>query len=425
MADHVGVGADPRVLILDAVGGASGDMLLAALLDAGASVDAVTDAWRIVAPETSVRLETHEVQRGHLRACHVTFRVDTPSGDAPLSVDHVRGQDILERLKSSPLPAPVAERAVAVFERLLSAEATVHGTAPEDVVLHQLGELDTILDIVGVAAALVDLGIGSILVPSLPIGIGGLTGTGEQMLPLPAPATLELLKGFALRPLPLQREMITPTGAAVIAALGIPYAELADFVLESVGVGAGGRDPGDRPNVVRVLIGRSVAVTPITSTSRYRNLAVVESTIDDLTPELLADAADGLRGIGALDAWITPIVMKKGRPGFVLSALCPVELQDVVLDAFFELTSTLGVRVHEVRRHELDRRIEEVQMPSGESVRIKIGMRDGTVLTVSPEHDDVMAVARSTGRSVRQVFAEANSAAHTTFMPDHEGTPDA
>ncbi|MEX2183766.1 MAG: nickel pincer cofactor biosynthesis protein LarC [Chloroflexota bacterium] len=415
MADH-DEREDSRLAILDPVGGASGDMMLAALLDAGASAHAVMDAWRIVAPGTRVRLETHDVQRGHLRGSQVFFRYDPPSGGPTPSVGHVRGRHVLERIEGAALPPRVGKLAIAVFERLLLAEAAVHGTTPENVALHQLGELDTILDVVGVAAGLIDLDIGRILVPPLPVGMGGLTGTGEHLLPLPAPATLELLKGFVLRPLSVQSEMITPTAAAVIAAFGTPYADPIDFVLEAVGVGAGARDPSDRPNVLRLLVGRGVALAPVTSPTRFRRLAVVESNIDDLTPELLAGAADGLRAVGALDVWITPIVMKKGRPGYVLAALCPVELQEAVLDGFFDLTSTLGARVHEVARHELDRRIEAMLLPSGETVRVKIGERNGKILTISPEHDDVMTVARRTGRSARHVFAEANSAAQA-LMP--------
>ena len=201
MSELLAVGSDSRLLILDPVGGASGDMLLAALLDAGASEQTVTDCWRLVLPNAHARLDLRSVQRGHLLARQAVFHIDPSASDqAPGADQSVRGQAILNRIRNAPVPPSVSRLANAVFERLLIAEAAVHGTAPKDVVLHQLGELDTILDIVGIAAAMVDLKIGRMLVPALPVGFGGLTGRSHERLPLPAPATLELLKGFGLRP---------------------------------------------------------------------------------------------------------------------------------------------------------------------------------------------------------------------------------
>lgn len=412
MSEMLAMGPDSRLLILDPVGGASGDMLLAALLDAGASQQIVAECWRLVLPHAHAQLELRSVQRGHVMARQVGFHVDPGAADQASSADHGgRGQAILDRISNAPLPPGISRLASAVFQRLLIAEASVHGTTPKDVVLHQLGELDTILDVVGIAAAMVDLKIGRMLVPALPVGFGGLTGRTHERLPLPAPATLELLKGFALRSVNVDRETVTPTAAAWIATVGTPLSTEPPFILESVGIGAGRRDPTDTPNVLRVLLARNTI--PVGS----RSLVVVESTIDDLTPELLADAADGVRAVGALDSWITPVVMKKGRPGHVLSALCSAEAQDAVLDAFFRLTSTLGVRVHEVTRHELERRSEKVRLSSGETVRVKIGHRDGVILTLSPEHDDVKAVSERSGRPIREVFSDASAAAETAYRP--------
>jgi pyridinium-3,5-bisthiocarboxylic acid mononucleotide nickel chelatase len=294
-----------------------------------------------------------------------------------------------------------------VLRRLFDAEARVHGRGIADLELEELGEDDTLLDVVGVAAALASLGAERVDVSAIPMPPPSNDGTHGS----PAPVTLELLRGFALRPSAAGtdlRETVTPTAAAILSALGRPVPEMPELVLERVGVGAGARDPTSVANVVRVLLG-----TTSPSADGARRLLVLEANVDDLEPELVPDAIDALLAAGALDAWTAPIVMKRGRPAVAISALCERDALDEVQRAFFEATTTLGVRVHEVSRPELERRIVEIDLAEGgPRIRVKLGVLDGRTLNAKPEHADVVEAARKLGRPVRSVHAQASALAY-------------
>jgi uncharacterized protein (DUF111 family) len=263
-------------------------------------------------------------------------------------------------------------------------------------------------------------------VSSVPVGIGvaqpegrepgghmrgGTTGLG--------PATLELLRGFAVRP--GEGETVTPTAAAVFAALGSPAVGVPAMTLEAIGYGAGSLDPAGYPNVVRVLVGSRTpepvpgeGSDPAGAIAR-EGLVLLETNLDDLTPQLVADAQLAVLGAGALDAWTAPILMKKGRPGILLSALCDTTVEARVAEVFFESTTTFGVRRRDVERWELARRMVDVALSEG-VVRVKLGMLGDRVVTVSPEHDDVVAVAAATGRPVRVVHEEAAAASRALTL---------
>jgi uncharacterized protein (TIGR00299 family) protein len=270
--------------------------------------------------------------------------------------------------------------------------------------LDQLGEDDTLLDLVGITAALLDLGVGEIIVSPLPVG-GGTVESHSSRIPLPAPATLELLKGFIVRGEagPEQAdELVTPTAGAVLAALARSSARWPTMEVQAVGYGAGARDRPNIPNIVRAIVGRMEGgIEP--SVNLDRSLRVIEANIDDLSPELVSDATQHLRDRGAVDVWITPILMKKGRPGVIIGALCPAENQEAVTQAFFEATSTFGIRWYRVERSVLARHTSTVRL-SEYDVRIKTGMYNGRIVSVKPEHDDVAEVARRTSRSVRSTY---------------------
>jgi pyridinium-3,5-bisthiocarboxylic acid mononucleotide nickel chelatase len=400
----------PRTLYIDVVGGAAGDMLLAALLGAGASLPAVHEAIEAVVPGRFV-IRTEPVRRGGLRALLLVVRDGVAHSGAGLAPRPLR--ELLAAVDGASLKDGVRASARRVLERLGWAEARVHGLQQEGVALDELGDEDTLLDVVGIAAALDALGIERILVSPIPLGAGAmLVGDGgHPALPLPAPATVELLHGFAVRGARAE-ETVTPTAAAVFAALGEPADALPSMRIEAAGYGAGTRDPEGVPNVVRVLIGTEARIPgePTEDGSARRDLLVLEANLDDLAPELVADAAEALRRAGALDAWVTPATMKKGRPGFVLSALCEPPVEPRMLDVFFEETTTFGVRSYPVRRAELRREIVTVELPEG-TVRVKAGWWGGRVVTATPEHDDVAEVARRAGRPVRAVYEEAAAAA--------------
>ena len=398
-----------RVVHVDVVGGAAGDMLVAALIDAGAPLEIVRDAVESVLPGR-FELDTEVVVRGGIRARRLSVR--RPGREAPPGPLARRPfRDLLDVIEASPLAAGVAERARSILEALGRAESRVHGLAPDRLMLHELGDDDTLLDAVGIAAALEGLEVRRLFVSEIPLGTAERPAGGHAHghVSLPATATLELLAGFRIRGAGTA-ETVTPTAAAVFAACGEPAAEFPAMTVEGTGYGAGTDDPPDRPNVVRVVLGTSVGGTQI-----RRELRVLEANLDDLTPELVADAAEALRRAGALDVWTTPIHMKKGRVGTLVSALCDPAREEAVGRVFFEATTTFGVRSLTVRRLELDRRVVTVRLESG-TVRVKVGLMDGRVMTAAPEHDDVAALAARSGRPVRRVYEEAAEAARRSSL---------
>ena len=388
-----------RIVYIDAVGGAAGDMLLAALLDAGAPEEAVREAVEAVLPGR-VSLAPVDVRRGGLRA--TLLRIQWANGVRRRSV-----RELFDAIERSDLPLGVRRRGMSALERLVSAEERVHGLSRENIDLHELSEEDTLLDVVGVVAALDAMGIERILVGPVPASTEGAVPGSHAHLPLPAPVTLELLRGFVIRHEQAAEELVTPTAAAIFAALAEPADCLPDMTVEAVGYGAGTRDPQDRANVVRVIVGlEKRSPQPVAA----RDLRVLEANLDDLTPELVADAAEALFAAGALDVWTGPVHMKKGRVGVILSALCGPELESALEDVFFEATSTFGVRSHAVRRVELARKVVTVAIPGGE-ISVKLGILGERVVSATPEHDDVATLAARLGRPVRDVYEEAAAAA--------------
>lgn len=390
------------VLHLDVIGGAAGDMLLAALLDAGAPREPVRGAIEAVLGRP-VDLTSEPVTRAGLRALALRVPAELQAADEE------RGPlDLIAAVERARLPEGVRERSIAVLSALGEAEARVHGVAVESLRLEELGADDTLFDVVGIAAALEALGVGAITVSPVPLARPAPGGHHGH----PAPVTLELLRGFEVRP-PLAgdelAEPVTPTAAAVFASLATPAADVPEMRLDGIGVGAGTRDPAAVPNVVRVLLGEPAE----RDAGRERRLVVVEANVDDLVPELVPDAIEALLSAGALDAWSTPIVMKLGRLALTISALCEPDALDAVRRAFFESTSTLGVRVHGVSRPELERRVVEVDLrEGGPTIRVKLAFLDGRVVTAKPEHADVVEAARKLERPVRAVREEASALAY-------------
>jgi uncharacterized protein (TIGR00299 family) protein len=320
----------------------------------------------------------------------------------------------------APLAPPIREKALAILSSLGEAEARVHGVDVRELELHQLGEDDTIIDVVGIAAAICSLGIDQILVSSIPLAVGGQVETPHGRLPLPAPATAELLRGFFVRGDGVG-ELVTPTAAAVLSALAQPATSLPLMRIGEVGYGAGTHDPVARPNVVRVLVGLPVDLDSAVA-SPARKITVLETNLDDLSPELVADAAEALRSAGALDVWVTHAQMKKGRPGVVLTAICRREDEERLTTVFFESTTTLGVRSSVVGRLELEREIVDLPTSQGHA-RVKLGLLGGRIISVKPEHDDVVELARQTDRPVRAVHDELVALARSSRMPGDGTSP--
>jgi uncharacterized protein (TIGR00299 family) protein len=385
-----------RVLYIDCVAGVAGDMLLAALIDLGADVDEIRAGLSPLADDLSIELEPAD-RRG-IRARRVRVA-------APLDHEHRTWADVRAMIDAAELPGSVRRQSQAAFRRLAEAEGRIHGIDPDDVRFHEVGALDAIADICGVALAIDDLEIERVVCSPLP-SPRGLVDAAHGRLPLPAPATLELLRGAPIYGLDLDVELVTPTGAALVTAIASDFGPMPDMRLEGIGYGAGARDLESIPNVVRVVIGEALAARETAG-----NITLIEANIDDLPPELVPDAAAACFAAGALDVWVTPVQMKKGRPGIVLSALTRPAGERVVAEAILRGTSTLGVRMTQVRRWELEREVRTVDV-DGETVRVKVGRLDGDVVNVAPEHDDCAAVAALTGRTTKSVWAAAFAAIH-------------
>ncbi|HEX5494799.1 MAG TPA: nickel pincer cofactor biosynthesis protein LarC [Mycobacteriales bacterium] len=398
---------------LDCAAGASGDMLLGALVDAGVSVGTLTAAVAAL-PVEPVEFQVSQVRRHGLAATRVRVR-------APATEVRRTWAQIRELLGAADLPAGVVDIAVAAFERLARAEATVHRTTPERVHFHEVGALDAIADVVGTAAGLHALGCAELVAGTVTLGTG--TAHGEHgVIPVPGPAVLALLAeaGAPVRAGPAPHEMCTPTGAALLAATVRRWGPLPPMRVTGVGTGAGGRDPAEVPNVLRLVLGEPLeqpepAAGPADPPRDPAggDAVVLEANVDDLDPRLWPDVLDRLLAAGAADAWLTPILMKKGRPAHLLALLCAPEAVPGLRELVFSLTSTIGLRELRVGKHALPRRFGEVRV-AGQPVRVKVARLGGRVVNVSVEFDDVRAAADALGWPAKEVLRAATSAAYPT-----------
>jgi uncharacterized protein (TIGR00299 family) protein len=422
-----------RTVYLDLVGGAAGDMLLAALLDLGAPLDAVERALAAVGLD-DVTLEVRECHPSGLRARRVDVLVGgvladsttvegTPSirtpdeawsqhpSGAPHTHAHGRGHRpwriIRDRIDRAALPARAKALALDAFARLAHAESRAHGVPLEAVEFHEVGSDDAIADIVGTAMAADALELSRVVVSPLPLGRGLVRGA-HGPIPIPGPATLHILTGAPTVETTLESETVTPTGAALVMALADAFGPLPAMTLEAVGVGAGHKTWPDRPNVVRAILGQASAELAPPAEGDV----VVEANLDDMSPEHLGPLFDALFAAGALDVWAQPAVFKKGRSGLVVSALGPSLEEPALARAFFRHSPTLGVRIRAVARRRLERRIERVDTPYGQ-VRVKLSSRPDAPDHAKPEHDDVLAAARAAGVPVRVVEEAALRATWT------------
>jgi pyridinium-3,5-bisthiocarboxylic acid mononucleotide nickel chelatase len=387
-----------RHLWVDASAGVAGDMLLGALLDAGADGTAVQRAVDAVL-DGAAQVRTRPVTRAGLRA----LKADVHA--APADPPHRTWRDIRDLLDRADLPVRVRERARQVFAGLADAEAQVHGITADEVHFHEVGALDAIADVVGTCAALEDLGVATMSASGVAVGSGEVRST-HGTLPVPAPAVLQLARGwrvYAGGP----GELATPTGMALLRALCTVCEDLPSMRVETVGVGAGGRDLPDRANVVRVVAGPR---TPGAAAHREEPLHLLEANVDDLDPRLWPGILTGLLRAGAADAWLVPIVMKKGRPAHTLTVLCAPGHTDRLRAQIFRDTSTLGVRQSRRGRVALARAFLDVAVAQ-DTVAVKVAHRDGVIVQAAPEFDDVAAAAHRQGRPERLILQEAAVAA--------------
>jgi len=382
-----------RILYLEPVGGIAGDMFLGAALDLGVPQRALEEGLRTLQLGDWQLVATAATRHG-LTGVQVQLLVPPgqASGHRPLS-------EILRLVSTSQLPQRARQRAAATFEAIGRVEASIHGVPLQTVAFHEVGAVDSILDICGAALAIELLGDPEVHCAPVPLG-SGMVQTAHGPMPVPSPATLELLEGVAVR-FEGVGELTTPTGAALVRVLAqrTPPPEM---VVERVGYGVGTREVADRPNVLRATLGHPSAGV---DAGTY----VLETNLDDCTPQLLGSVVEALLAAGALDAWVVPVTMKKGRPGHLLGALVTAERRQAVVEVVLRESTTLGLRTFPVGRTTLARHHVSVEAPCG-PVRIKVGSLGGETVNAAPEYDDVRALARASGVPVKQVWAEAIAA---------------
>lgn len=377
-----------RTVWVDATAGVAGDMLAGAFIDAGVPLAALQAAVSAVLPD--VELTADRVERAGLAATKLDVR-------ASETQPHRHLADIESLLRQSALDPAVRDRAVRVFRALADVEAAAHGIGVDEVHFHEVGAIDSIADVVATCAALSELDCDTLLFSRLELG-SGTVRAAHGVLPVPTPAALRLTQGFAVSG-DGPGECATPTGLALLVALGTQRATLPSMRIVASGVGAGTRDRADRANVVRVVVGESVDVHMLS-----------EANIDDMDPRLWPRVLDLLMSAGADDAWLTPIVMKKGRPAHTLSILCKASMLDALQAVVFEHTTTIGMRSVEVAKVALDRAFASIDV-DGQTVRVKLAGRAGRILNVSLEFDDIAAAAAQLHRSERDVLQQAKAAA--------------
>ncbi|CAA9219138.1 MAG: FIG00544673: hypothetical protein [uncultured Blastococcus sp.] len=379
---------------LDLSAGASGDMLLGALVDAGVPLEVLATAVAAL-PVERIRLVTEETSRHGLGATRVHVH-------APPSSEHRTWASVRALLAGAALSTAVRDGSLAVFERLAVAEGRVHRVAPDDVHFHEVGALDALADVVGVVAGFEHLRLTRLAASPVALGSGSARGS-HGVVPIPGPAVLELLAGVPVTGGPVPAEMCTPTGAALVAARVDDWTTLPPMRVERVGMGAGGRDPAQLPNVVRLVLGEPAQPQPA-------GAVVLETNVDDLDPRLWPGVLEALFAAGASDAWLTPILMKKGRAAHTLSALCRPAAVAAVQAAVFATTTSIGLRIVPVGKVALERVHTSVEVLGG-TVGAKVAVHDGRVVNVSVEYEDVAALARDRDLPVKEVLRAATAAA--------------
>ena len=385
-----------RIAYFDCFSGISGDMVLGALVDAGADLRAIEAELRKLGLE-GWTISAEKVKRGGIFATHVKVETSEEHHHRGLSI-------ILARIDKAGLAPRAAERARRIFTRLAEAEAKVHNMPVEEVHFHEVGAVDSIVDIVGAAIGFEFLGIDEFACSALDVGAGQVK-TAHGLLPVPAPATAELLRGAPMYTSGIARELVTPTGAAIATTLSTSYAQIPEMTLQAVGYGAGSADLREKANVLRILIGENA--TSEAGEHWDAPVSVIETNLDDMSPQIYGYFVERALAAGALDVFSTAVQMKKNRPGVLLTILCDAAHTARLIDLVFRETTTIGVRTYDVRRKVLDRELVPVVTPFGE-VRMKVSRMNGSVLNATPEYEDCQRLAAEKGIPLKQVIAAAS-----------------
>ena len=379
-------------------------MILGALIDAGAPVDALRDALRSL-PLEGWDLTAREVRKGAFRAVKADVVVD----EAAHRHHHRRLADILQIVRAGSLSPVVQSSAERIFTRLADAEARAHGTARDDVHFHEVGAVDAIIDVTGSVVALELLDVGEVHVSALPVGTGFVEGAHGR-IPVPAPGTSELLRGFPVVDTGVRGELLTPTGAAILTTLARGRGRMPAMTVGAVGYGAGTKDLPGTPNVLRCFLG-DAAIQPGEET-----IVQIETTIDDMSPQLYEPLMERLFEAGGLDVFLVPVIMKRSRPGTVLTVLATPDRVDALTRVLFEESSTIGVRWSNWQRARLPREVVTLTTSYG-AIPFKVSRLGDRVLTVTPEFADVARLAREKGVPVREILDQARAEGRRLLDP--------
>jgi len=397
-----------KLVYFDCTSGAAGDMIVAALLDAGAHFERLRDALATLAVG-GYELDFREVFRAGLRASR--FDVKLIESQVPRTLS-----EVLAVINAGNLSRSARQRAQRIFERLAAAEAAVHGRGIDEVHFHEVGAVDAIIDVCGAAVCLEEIGADRITASPLALG-GGTASTAHGTIAVPAPAVLELVQGVPCYGGGGDMELTTPTGAAILTTICDTFGPMPRMSPVCVGCGAGSRDVPGRANILRAVIGEGLR-----EAGSERRVRVIETNIDDMSPELVGHLTEQLLELGVLDVFTTPVSMKKGRPGILVTVLVDDRLEDKAQELLFNETTTFGVRSYEVERKTLERRTVKVMTPFGD-VRVKVGLAGDRVCSVSPEYEDCRKAALARGVPLKEVYAAAAWAAgkeglDTSVRPD-------
>jgi uncharacterized protein (TIGR00299 family) protein len=383
-----------RAAYFNCFSGISGDMVLAVLLDLGWPVKELERELNKL-DLSNYRVEAKKVAKQGIISTRIKIRIKEEKKERTL-------KDILSILDKSKLEEEIKERSQAIFIRLASVEAKIHGKSMQEVHFHELGGLDTIIDVVGAVAGMKYLGIEKVYSSPLPLG-KGFVECSHGTLPVPAPATLELLKGVPVYGSNIEAELVTPTGAAIITTLAENFGQMPPMKIDNIGYGAGQRDL-PIPNLLRVWLGI------LKDAYQQDVVSLIQTNIDDMNPEFYEHIADRLFSEGALDVFLTPIQMKRTRPATMLSVITDEEKTEKMLELIFDETTTLGVRISEIKRRKLNREKRKILTKYGK-IEVKIGKLDGLVKNVSPSYEECRKIATRLNIPLKKVYQEVKQTA--------------
>jgi uncharacterized protein (TIGR00299 family) protein len=382
-----------RIAYLDCFDGVSGDMLLGALLDLGLPAEVLDQGWRQMGLK-GVEIKHQRVQRGGMTGLQVQVREQGKS-----SIKNYG--EMRKVIDNSALPGKIKELGLKILLRLAQAEAVIHGVKVDEVHFHEIGCIDTLVDAVGAALGIAHFGWETIVCSPLPMG-RGFVEAGHGRLPLPAPATVALLKGVPIVPATVEGETVTPTGAAIVTTLATGFGPLPQMEVTGIGYGAGARDPEGMPNLLRIIHGKQVE-------EKAEGIWVLEADVDDMIPELLPYLIQLLLKEGALDAAVIPIQMKKGRPGFTIRCLVTVAKREELAQLILRESTSIGIRMYPAERIILDRKVQEVETKYG-TIKLKVAFdQEGKVINLMPEFESCRQAAEEKGVPLKEVYQEAIS----------------